>query len=280
MNTLVVDGVRLAYTEAGSGEPIVCLHAIGHDARDFARLASRLAPRRRVLALDWPGQGRSGPDGVPASAARYAELLAGALTQLGVARCVLVGNSIGGAAAIVHAARHPERVRGLVLENPGGLAPTDDRAAQAVLALMARFFAAGARGARWYPAAYAAYYRWVVLPTPAARAARERIVHAGVAAAPILEQAWRSFARPEADIRTLAPAVRCPVLFAWAERDRFVALARSRAAIDAFPDARLVRYRAGHAAHLEQPDAFERDVERFLDALAPSEADPVRAVSS
>ncbi len=80
----------------------------------------------------------------------------------------------------------------------------------------------------------------------------------------MLAQAWMSFAAPEADLRPLAARVVCPVLFAWATRDHTVTLGRSRAAIRMFPDARLERFRAGHAAHLETPESFAEAAERFL----------------
>ena len=69
---LTVDGVRLAYDDVGTGPAIVCLHAIGHGASDFARLAERLRSRQRVIALDWPGQGWSDPDHEPPTSRRYA----------------------------------------------------------------------------------------------------------------------------------------------------------------------------------------------------------------
>jgi 4,5:9,10-diseco-3-hydroxy-5,9,17-trioxoandrosta-1(10),2-diene-4-oate hydrolase len=261
-----VDGVTLAYDDEGAGPPVVCLHAIGHGARDFAGVRVHLRARHRVLALDWPGQGRSGADRQPADAARYAKLLAGFLAATRVERPVLLGNSIGGATAIRYAHAHPDRVRALVLENPGGLAATDDRLAQGVLAGMARFFAAGARGARWFGPAFAVYYR-TVLQRSAARAHRRRIVAAAYEVAPILVQAWRSFACADADLRSMAAGIRCPVLFAWATRDQVVALSRSLPAIQRFPRARLERFPAGHAPHLETPAAFEAALRRFLAAL-------------
>src|SRR4051812_13255833 len=109
--TVVVDGVRLAYDDAGSGPAVVLLHAIGHDTRDFVRLSAKLATRHRVVALEWPSQGRSGPDRVPATAERYAGLLDGFLAAIGIERAVIVGNSIGGAAAIRFAHAYPDRVR-------------------------------------------------------------------------------------------------------------------------------------------------------------------------
>lgn len=258
-----VDGVTLACSDIGRGPAVVCLHAIGHGAGDFARLAARLGERYRVIAIDWPGQGRSATDRVPASAERYAELLDGVLDALGVREAVLIGNSIGGAAAIRFAHAHSAAVRALVLENPGGLAPTGDPLARAALAGMGRFFAAGTRRARWFPAAFALYYRLVLRGRDAA-AQRERIVASGFEIAPVLHQAWQSFAAAAADLRALAPEIRCPVLFAWATGDQFVQLRRSLPAIKSFPNARLERFRAGHAAHLEAPDAFEPVLERFL----------------
>ena len=155
------------------------------------------------------------------------------------------------AAAIRFAAGAPRRVRGLVLENPGGLAAADDLAARLARA-MAGFFAAGSRRAWWFPAAFALYYR-TVLQRRSARVQRQRIVASAYEIAPVLAEAWRSFAAPEADIRSLASSVECPVLFAWASRDQLVSLSRSRAAIERFPRARLVRFPAGHAPHLETP---------------------------
>jgi len=266
---VTVDGVTLAYNDEGAGLPIVCLHAIGHGAADFTALLDRWRGRHRVIALDWPGQGRSRPDRVPACATRYTQLLAGLLDALEVPPAVLLGNSIGGAVAIRYAAANPGRVQALVLENPGGLAPTGDVLARSVLAAMARFFAAGARGARWFPAAFAGYYRLCVLQRQAAAAHRQRIVAAASELAPLLLAAWRSFGDPAEDLRALAPAVTCPVLFAWARRDQFVQLRRSRDAMRRFPAGRLETFPAGHAPHLETPEAFAAATERFLAEVAP-----------
>jgi 4,5:9,10-diseco-3-hydroxy-5,9,17-trioxoandrosta-1(10),2-diene-4-oate hydrolase len=260
-----VDGIALAYDDEGQGVPVVCLHAIGHGAGDFARLRARLRARHRVIALDWPGQGASGDDRHPTSAGRYAALLAGFVDALGVERAVLLGNSIGGAAAIRYAAAHPHRVCGLVLENPGGLQAIDVLVRRATR-LMAAFFAAGERGAAWYPPAFAAYYR-LVLQRGAAAPQRARIVASGREIARVLREAWESFGEPDADLRALVPGIDRPVLFAWATRDCLVQLRASLPAIRRFPNARLERFPAGHAAHLETPDAFEAALDPFLARL-------------
>lgn len=264
-NEVLVDGVRLAYDDGGRGPAVVCLHAIGHGARDFAPLRARLGERYRFIAPDWPGQGNSGDDRHLAGAARYADLLAGFLDALGLDEVVLLGNSIGGAAAIRLAAEQPDRVRALVLANPGGL-DRFDRLTPLFTGLMARFFAAGARGARWYPRAFALVCRQVLRGAEAAPQ-RQRIAAAGVEAAPILAQAWSSFGTAEADLRGMADKIACPVLFTWAKGDRFNQLSRCRDGIERFREARLEIFPGGHAAFLEQPDAFAATFDEFVAAL-------------
>jgi 4,5:9,10-diseco-3-hydroxy-5,9,17-trioxoandrosta-1(10),2-diene-4-oate hydrolase len=204
---------------------------------------------------------------VPASARRYGALAAGFVDALALRDVVVLGNSIGGGAALLLAAARPQAVRALVLANSAGL----DRvgaAARAATRAMAAFFAAGARGARWFPRVFDLYYR-LVLPAAPAREQRARIVAAARASAPRLVEAWRSFGRPEADLRAIAAQLHCPVLVAWAERDRVIQLARNRPAIERIPRVRLELFPAGHAAFLECPDAFARTLAAFLDGLPP-----------
>lgn len=258
-----IDGVRLAVVREGRGPTIVCLHAIGHGARDFEAFARAMAPRFEVIRADWPGQGRSGPDHEPASAARYADLLTALIAKLGIERPIIIGNSIGGAAAILHAARAP--VRALVLCDPGGLVAVDDTVRR-FCGLFAGFFRAGARRAWWFKPAFALYYR-LVLPSPAARAQRGRIIDNCHDLAPVLAQSWESFGRPEADIRAFAARLRVPAWFAWAKDDQVIPLKRCRPAIEAMAMASVTEFPGGHAAFLEQPDAFIAGFTQFVENL-------------
>ena len=262
-NRISVDGVSLAVKRRGRGAPVVCLSAVGHDALDFEALAQRLGDRHEFICIEWPAHGDSGTDRQPASAARYAALIGGALPALGIDRPIILGNSIGGAVAILHAARHP--VRALVLCDSGGLVDVTPTIAR-FCRTFARFFAAGERAAWWYPYAFAAYYR-LVLPEPAAAQQRRRIVARATAIAPVLREAWTSFAAPDADIRAVAAGLDVPVWVAWAKRDRVIPLRACRPAIDALRHAALDTFDAGHSAFLEQPDAFARGFAQFVARL-------------
>lgn len=258
------DGVAIAAYREGSGLPVVCLHAVGHGSGDFDALATLLGEGFELIRLDWPGHGRSAADHHPPGAQRYAELLGLALSRLQVERPVLIGNSIGGAAAICFAAVHPARA--LVLCDSGGLVPVNGFV-RAVVAAFVAFFRAGERGARWFGTAYVAYYRFLVLPTAAAREQRGRIVAAGYQLSALLRRAWESFGAPAADLRATAARLTLPVWCAWARGDRVIPLWMCRPAIRRIPGARITRYRGGHAPFLESPDAFARDFLAFADAV-------------
>ena len=266
----LVEGVSLAYSDSGgSGPTILCLHAIGHGARDFADFSRRMASDYRVIALDFPGQGNSASDFQPASGTRYAQLLAGFIEQLHLHSVILLGNSIGGAAAVRYTYEHPDQVQALVLCDSGGLQPPSPTG-RVFIGLFVQFFAAGRRGASWYPWAFEKYYRRVLV-AQAAHEERDRIVRSAYEIAPVLEQAWKSFATSEEDLTSVLDKVLCPVMLAWARNDFVIPLTGTQAAFKHFPNHRLEVFDGGHAAFLEDPDHFERSVRGFLSGL-PSEA--------
>jgi 4,5:9,10-diseco-3-hydroxy-5,9,17-trioxoandrosta-1(10),2-diene-4-oate hydrolase len=174
-STLVLDGISISYTDSGgSGLVVICLHAIGHGARDFEDWSRRLSPQYRVIALDFPNQGNSDPDSQPASATRYTQILAQCIDKLHLPGVVLLGNSIGGAVSIRYASQHPELVKAIVLCDSGGLGPPGPLG-HIFIGAFVQFFAAGRRGAFWFPWAFGRYYRKVLLK-PAAHEQRDRII--------------------------------------------------------------------------------------------------------
>lgn len=257
---------RIAYRRWGRGKPVLCLHAVGHGSGDFTDLAQRLGDGFELIALDWPAMGLSPADGAPVRAEHFAGVALAACEALALERPIILGNSIGGAAAIIAASKAPGRFAGLVLCNPGGLRPIDSAFARAAIRGMVGFFAAGARGAPWFPTAFAYYYRHLVLTRPNARTRCEAIAAAGPALAPVLADAWSGFAEPYADIRVLMPRLDLPVWFAWAKSDAFVAWSGSRAAALSAPQASVTLFRGGHCAFLEDPEAFVAGFRGFVQA--------------
>ncbi|MCW5964171.1 MAG: alpha/beta hydrolase [Bryobacterales bacterium] len=115
-----VDGQRLHYQEAGSGEPVVVLEAgVSASSVSWARVMPLLAQHARVIAYDRGGLAWSAPAGRARIASRLVEELHGLLEGCGArGRVVLVGHSYGGLLALLFACRYRGRVAGVVLVDP------------------------------------------------------------------------------------------------------------------------------------------------------------------
>lgn len=113
-----VDGVRVHHFEAGAGTPVVLIHGNGVTAEDFvvSGLFHRLAANHRVIALDRPGFGYTArPRTRVWTAKAQANLIAGALDQLGIRRATVVAHSWGTLVALRLALQRPDLVAGLGL---------------------------------------------------------------------------------------------------------------------------------------------------------------------
>lgn len=114
---IVVDGVRLAYCDHGSGEPVVLIHGTPSHSVIWRDVLPRVTTAgHRVLAFDLLGYGRSErPVERDTSVTAQAQLLEHLLEALGIGEVTLVGHDLGGAIGQILATRTPERVRRLML---------------------------------------------------------------------------------------------------------------------------------------------------------------------
>lgn len=254
--TRFVDGV--AVHTSGEGPPLVLLHGNGGDHHDFDAVAGRLAEHHTVHALDWPGWGDSTADGDP-TALDYAALLPQVLRSLGGGPFVLIGNSVGGFAALHATATAPGSVRALVLVDPGGFTPRWPGTIAACRTIGSRRLARSML--RLLPRLYLRRTNAHVdaLRTRAADAADDP------AQVRAFASLWRSFALPDHDARPAARRVTVPTLLVWGRRDPVLPwLVDGRRARRALPHARVVTFACGHQAFAELPDEFLGTVEPFL----------------
>jgi pimeloyl-ACP methyl ester carboxylesterase len=120
----VADGLRLHcrdYPGAADKPPLLCLHGLTRNARDFADFAERYSPGRRVIALDFRGRGLSDHDPLPARYVplTYAGDVVQLLDQLGIGQAIFVGTSLGGLVTMVIAAMAPQRIAASILNDVG-----------------------------------------------------------------------------------------------------------------------------------------------------------------
>jgi len=109
---------RIAYVERGVGPAALFLHGLPLNGFQWRGALERLSPVRRCVAPDLMGLGYSEiPEGQSLAPDDQAGMLAAFLDTLGIPDVDLVGSDSGGAVAQIFVARHPERVRTLLLTN-------------------------------------------------------------------------------------------------------------------------------------------------------------------
>ena len=101
-----------------AGPTFVLVHGLGGNHANWLALAPFLAERGRVLALDLPGFGLSPLAGRKATMSSSRSIIGRFIDEIASTPVILIGNSMGGALSIAHAAKDPGSVRGVVLIAP------------------------------------------------------------------------------------------------------------------------------------------------------------------
>ncbi|MBY0563347.1 MAG: alpha/beta hydrolase [Hyphomonadaceae bacterium] len=122
-----VDGLALyardyAPVTPATGAPVICLHGLTRNSKDFEIIAPRIAAcGRRVIAPDMRGRGKSANDPDPAHyvPAVYAQDVAALMDKLEIPQAVFIGTSMGGIITMLMAALAPQRVAAAVLNDIG-----------------------------------------------------------------------------------------------------------------------------------------------------------------
>lgn len=230
--------------------PVICIHGAGASSVVWMDTVRRLAPRRRVVALDLPGHGQSDRWHHP-SVEMYRDAVGTVCAALGIAKAILVGHSLGGLIALSCAAAWPERVAGLLTVGAGLRLPVSERVFERLRDYAT--FPAWLAGVAWSPATPKEIVeRWSGLMVTA---------EADVTTADF--RAAAAF-----DGRGLGKRVRCPTLVLGGGDDLLTPASLSCKLGDAILGATVeILPRAGHMLHLEHPDAFHAHLDNFLATL-------------
>lgn len=262
-----IDGVELAFQDEGEqgqqnkAGAIVLLHAFPVDHRVWAdNVPPLVAAGHRVVAIDYPGFGASPSPPAPWSIADLARLVVGLLDRLKLASATVVGESMGGYAALALAAQAPTRLERLVL--------ADTRAtADAAAARLGRANALESIRTRGVPAFLDGSVPRLLAPDAVpALVARVRAL-AETRAQSLLDAVVALRDRP--DRSGELGAIRCPTLAIVGAADQVTPPADVRQMADGIAGARFVEIPgAGHLSNIEAPAAFNRALLDFLSTTA------------
>ena len=266
MPTLAVDGGCLYHETAGSGQPVVFIHAGIADSRMWQPQWDAFAARYQVVRYDTRGYGQTVSEDVPYS--NRADLLA-LLDHLGLQRAAIIGCSRGGQIAADFALEHPDRVTALVLICAGmGGGQGEPKAEEE--AVFEEAWAAEQAG-DWAKVIDLDVRCWVDgfgRPMDAETDARLEPVRALVR-----EMEWASVTHNGEGGQPVVltpPAagrlgeLRVPALILSAQYDEWVTQQFAQAYAAGIPGARLVTLPTAHLPNLELPDEFNGLVLDFL----------------
>lgn len=113
------DGAWLAYSDEGTGQPLLCLPGLTRSMADFDYLVPHLPPLR-LIRMDYRGRGASDWTGATSyTVAQEAKDALALLDHLGVAKVAILGTSRGGLIGMLLGATARDRVAGLILNDVG-----------------------------------------------------------------------------------------------------------------------------------------------------------------
>lgn len=127
METIHVNGIRLAYERRGTGSPMVLLHGYPLDHQIWDDVTPLLADTFELIIPDLRGFGGSSTVDSFSAMEDYAADIAALLDQLEIQKAAIVGHSMGGYVALAFARLYPDRVTGLGLVSSQVLADPPDR---------------------------------------------------------------------------------------------------------------------------------------------------------
>lgn len=238
-----VDGFRIRYFEAGSGDALVCFHASGGPR--LSQGHELLAEKHRVILFEAPGFGSSAANDRSESVAELARTMAAAIDALGIDRYNLWGTSFGGRLACWLAVQFPERLQALVLVAPAAILPENHTSRIAGVPLADRapmYFAHPERQPDRPPL------------SPEVIAKQEALV--GRLRGP----------NRDADLEARLGIVTVPTLVLFGTEDRLIPSEMGRIYREIMPNCNLIYvYDAGHHINEDRPEAFASLVLDFLE---------------
>jgi 3-oxoadipate enol-lactonase len=260
MNKTTVNGVQLAYRDAGAGQPIVFLHAFPLNQTMWDEQVATLSRNYRVITFDWRGFGASEVGEAEVTMDVFADDLAALLDELQIERATICGLSMGGYAVFAFYRKYAHRVKALILADTRATADTEEgKKGRYEMAELARKSGAAALVEPMTPKLLGVT-SLQNNPTLVERVqGMIRVAQAEGIARALLGMAQRI------DATDLLAQIICPTLVIVGSEDKLTPPSDSEKMSQRIPNAQLeIIATAGHLSNLEQSETFDRLVADFL----------------
>lgn len=259
-----INGRIVGYDESGSGTPLVLIHGYPLNRMMWEAQWEGLTQAARVFAPDLRGFGESEMIDTPAQISTYADDVHEFLEAMGIQeRAVICGLSMGGYIALAYLRQYPQLVAGLVLANTKATADSaEGKAGRDKNIALAQEKGADAIAEGMLPKLLAptTYTSKTELVEQVQRIMASATVQGIVGALGAMRD------RPDS-LDTLAGFAKPTLIIAGAD-DQLMPLAEQEKMNQAARNSTLVVIPdAGHLSPMEQPDVFNRALEKFLFAL-------------
>jgi 4,5:9,10-diseco-3-hydroxy-5,9,17-trioxoandrosta-1(10),2-diene-4-oate hydrolase len=274
---VLVDGAKVHYQRAGTGRPLLLLHGLVGSAKNWRQNISFLSRDASVYAIDLFNMGQS--DRVPglnAGLEATADRLALCMDALGLDEADIAAHSHGGAIAMMFAARHPNRVRRLILFAPAN--PFCDLGNQLIRFYQTRFGTWFARRIPVLPrtlkaTALSRMYGDPSRVSPGSLEGYTQGLHIPGTMDHVLQIVQRWFVDMGLLRSALLELAAKPTLLIWGDRDRAVGLNSARELQRTLRNSSLmVLSGVGHIAFEEMPEICNQAMRDWLIHPSPSEA--------
>lgn len=260
---------RIHCLEFGEGPAVALLHGSGPGASGYSNFKQNInaivAAGCRAIVFDMLGFGYSSkPTGRDYTTELFAETIKGALDASGVDRCVLIGNSLGGAVAIRLTLDHPDLVAGLVLMAPGGIETNEVYYAMPGIQRMIAAFTSGALDFEGLRALLEMLVHYPAMVSDDLVAERFAVLQTQ----PVEVLSRLRVANMESQLGEL----RCPVLGFWGQKDKFTPVTGFSKFIEACPDCSFtIVSECGHWVMVERQAMFDAQLTHFLGRIGRDE---------
>lgn len=259
-----IDGVMARVRVEGPADApvIVLVHGFSYSLESWDGWAADLGADHRVIRMDLPGHGLTGPDPQQRySVPQTVEFLGALLDELGLDHVTLAGNSLGGLVSWRLAAERPNLVERLVLVAPGAYSINGVTEQPVAVPMGVSFYLTSAPEAM-IAAASAGLFGDVSRMDPALPARVHGLMQTpGVGQALVERLQVFTLPDPTADLAR----VQAPALVLWGARDVMIPVAQASRIAGDLPQAELIIYDdLGHILHEEDPARTVADVRAFL----------------